>query len=220
MHASDPVRNRRPIAARELKLSRLAATGLARHGASANAISSAGMIAGILAGLALAFTHGPAAPILWFVAALMIQLRLVANMLDGMVALESGTASKLGELYNEVPDRASDSATLIGLGYALGGDVVLGYAAATAAMATAYIRVIGVAADAPAEFCGPMAKQQRMFIATLTALACGAAALFGTTIAVAGYGLPMLALALITAGSVVTAVRRLMRIAQNLRRRV
>lgn len=219
MPTSDPVRNRRPIAARDLKLSRLAATWLARRGASANAISTAGMIAGILAGVAFALTHGAAAPLFWFVAALMIQLRLVANMLDGMVALESGTASKVGELYNEVPDRVSDSATLIGLGYALGGDVVLGYAAAAAAMATAYIRVIGVAAGASAEFCGPMAKQQRMFVATVAALACGAAALFGATLKVAGYGLPTLALALITVGSVVTALRRLMRIAQSLRSR-
>jgi phosphatidylglycerophosphate synthase len=215
--SSDPIRNRRPIAARELKSSRRAAAWLARCGVSANAISVAGMIAGLLAGFAFVCTHGAAAPVLWLAAAALIQLRLVANMLDGMVALESGTASKLGELYNEVPDRVSDSATLIGLGYALGGDVVLGYAAASAAIATAYIRVLGVAAGAPAEFCGPMAKQQRMFVATATAAICGIAALFGTTAALGGYGVPALVLALITAGSIVTAVRRLLRIAVHLR---
>lgn len=216
---SDPVRNRRPIAARELKLSRLAATWLARRGASANAISTAGMIAGMLAGVSFAWADGAAAPLLWFAAALLIQLRLVANMLDGMVALESGTASRLGELFNEVPDRVSDSATLIGLGYAVGGDIVLGYAAAAAAMATAYIRALGVAAGTRAEFCGPMAKQQRMFVATITAVACGVAALFGAPIAIGGYGLPALALALITAGATITALRRLLRIADQLRSR-
>jgi len=32
-----------------------------------------------------------------------IQLRLLANMLDGMVAQDAETSSKLGELYNEGP---------------------------------------------------------------------------------------------------------------------
>ena len=48
------------------------------------------------------------------------QLRLTANMLDGMVALASGRASKVGELYNEVPDRVSDAAVFIGAGLAWG----------------------------------------------------------------------------------------------------
>jgi hypothetical protein len=96
---------------------------------------------------------------------------------------------------------------------------VLGFAAATAAMATAYIRVIGAAAGAAAEFCGPMAKQQRMFVVTVTALACGTAAMFGATVEAGGYGVPALALALITAGSVLTPLRRLLRIARTLRGR-
>lgn len=216
---SDPVRNRRPIAARELTLSRRAASWLARRGASANAISVAGMIAGILAGIVLGLTRDFAAPLPWFAAALLIQLRLLANMLDGMVALETGTASTLGEIYNDVPDRMSDSATLIGLGYALGGDIVLGYAAAGAAVMTAYIRTLGVAAGAPAQFCGPMAKPHRMFVATAAAGLCGFAAVLDTTITLGGYGLPALALGVITAGSIVTALRRLARIARTLRDR-
>lgn len=216
---SDPVRNRRPIAARDLTLSRRAASWLARRRVSANAISIAGMIAGVLAGIVLGLTRDVATPLSWFAAALLIQLRLLANMLDGMVALETGTASTLGEIYNDVPDRVSDSATLIGLGYALGGDIVLGYAAAGAAMATAYIRTLGVAVGAPAQFCGPMAKPHRMFVATATAGLCGFAALLGTTVTVGGYGLPTLALVAVTAGSIVTALRRLARVARALRER-
>jgi phosphatidylglycerophosphate synthase len=222
MHGSpsEPVRNRRPIAARELRLSRGVATWLSARGVAANAISTAGMAAGLLAGLAFAATPhaGSVAALLWFVAALLIQLRLLANMLDGMVALASGTASRLGELFNEVPDRVSDSATLIGLGFAVGGDALLGFAAAAAAMATAYIRALGAAAGAPAEFCGPMAKQQRMFLATLVAVVCGVAALAGISPVIAGYPVPAIALAIIAAGSVLTAVRRLIRIARALRR--
>ena len=92
--------NRRPIAARRWRVSQAAADWLVRRGAGANAISLSGMAAGVLAGLALwstAILPG-AAVALWLAAALLIQLRLVANMLDGMVAIGSGTASKLGEL--------------------------------------------------------------------------------------------------------------------------
>ena len=35
-------------------------------------------------------------------------LRLWLNMLDGMVALASGKASRTGEIVNELPDRISD----------------------------------------------------------------------------------------------------------------
>ena len=42
---------------------------------------------------------------LFLVAAVCVQLRLLANLLDGMVAVGSGQASRIGELYNEVPDR-------------------------------------------------------------------------------------------------------------------
>src|SRR5262249_35085490 len=110
--------------------------------------------------------------IAWLAGAGLIVLRLLANMLDGMVAIESGRASPVGELYNEVPDRVSDTATLVGAGYAGGGDMVLGYAAACVALFTAYVRAAGKAAGAPQEFCGPMAKQQRMFLVTLIALYC------------------------------------------------
>ncbi|HEX2115774.1 MAG TPA: CDP-alcohol phosphatidyltransferase family protein [Alphaproteobacteria bacterium] len=216
---SDPVRNRRPIAARELRIFQMAAEWLSRRKVTANAISVAGMTAGMLAGLAFALTPyaGSVEALAWFAAAALIQLRLLANMLDGMVALASGTASRLGELFNEVPDRVSDSATLIGLGYAVGGDELLGFAAATAAMATAYVRALGVAAGARAEFCGPMAKQQRMFVATAVAVLCGVASLVQIAVDVGGCGLPAIALAIITAGAAATALRRLTRIARALR---
>lgn len=214
--AAPPTAARRPIAARRLGISRAAAGRLARAGVSANAISLAGMAAGLAAGAALALTatvESPAAP--WLAAALLVQARLAANMLDGMVALATGTASALGELMNEMPDRVSDSAVLIGLGYAAGGDVVLGYAAALAALATAYVRVAAAASGAPADFRGPMAKQHRMAVVTLVAL-------WGTLASLAGWPLaeaPAAALALIVAGSLVTAARRAMRAGQALRGR-
>lgn len=211
-----PTAARRPIAARRLGVSRAAAHWLARRGVSANAISLAGMGAGLAAGAALALTAGADRPAGWWLAAaLLVQLRLAANMLDGMVALETGTASALGELMNEMPDRVSDSAVLIGLGYAAGGDAVLGWAAALAAMATAYVRVAAVAAGAPADFGGPMAKQHRMFLVTLVAL-------WGTLASVAGWRLghaATTALTLIVSGSLVTAGLRAYRAGEALKDR-
>lgn len=213
--------DRRPIAARDLKIMQATAAWMARRGFSANGISVAGMVFGLAAGVALFLTsHLPDfARLLWIAGAAGIQLRLLANLFDGMVAIARGTASKVGELFNEVPDRVSDTAILLGLGYAAGGHVLLGYAAALAAMMTAYVRAVGKGAGTPNEFCGPMAKQQRMFLATMTCL-------YGAFTPVAwqridfgccALGVPAVVLAVITAGAVVTSVRRLLRIGAKLR---
>src|SRR2546429_5000279 len=124
------------------------------------------MCACIVAGIALGVTSITDYRILWLIAALGAQLRLTANMLDGMVAIASNRTSKTGELYNEVPDRISDAAVFIGAGYAWGGNVTLGYIATILAIFTAYVRAAGKIAGAPNEFCGPMAKQHRRLIVT------------------------------------------------------
>ena len=195
----------------------MAADFLVRRNVSPNAISLAGMAAGLLAGAALWSTtrYPEIATEAWLVAALLTQLRLVANMLDGMVAIGGGTASRLGELYNELPDRVSDAAVLVGLGYAAGGEVTLGYLAALGAIATAYVRAVGQAAGAGAAFGGPMAKQHRMQVVTLCALYCVVAGPFVG----AGVGLPSLALGLIVVGTILTVLLRLRRIARALGRR-
>ena len=135
-------------------------------------------------------------------------MRLLANMLDGMVALGRGTASAVGELYNEIPDRVADTAVLVGLGYAAG-SVAWGLAAAMAAMATAYVRAVGRGLGRPSDFCGPMAKQQRMALVTATAVL---SALWPAQRA----NLPLSMLWVITALSVYTAGRRLVHVAQGL----
>jgi phosphatidylglycerophosphate synthase len=211
--------DRRPIAARRWPIWQQAVRWLVRRGVSANSISLAGMVCGLAAGAALAATT-PAAkwePVAWLAGAVLIQLRLLANLLDGMVAIESGRASPVGELYNEVPDRVSDAAVLIGAGYAVGGAIGLGYLAACAALFTAYVRAAGKAAGAPQEYCGPMAKQQRMALLTLVALY--------SALAPAAWqptwqerGLMAAGLLVILLGSLLTALRRLARIAANLRR--
>jgi phosphatidylglycerophosphate synthase len=208
--------DRRPLASRSWRVFVVLARWLARRGVSANAISLGGMAAGVLAGMAFALTGHVSAPAFaWVAAAILVQVRLAANLLDGMVAIESGRASRLGELFNEVPDRVSDAATLIGLGYAVGGIPWLGDLAAVLALFVAYVRSAARNAGAPQDYAGPMAKQHRMFVVTVTALVCAAmpAALFGQ-----GVSWPAVALGFIAAGCVVTALRRLARAGRFLMR--
>jgi len=212
---------RRPIAARKLAVSRRAAQWLADRGASPDGISLAGLGFGIAAGALLGATAvlpQPWARLAWLLAAGAIQLRLIANLLDGMVAVEGKRSSRVGELYNEVPDRISDAATLIGLGYAAGGSPTCGYLAACAALFTAYVRAAGRVAGAPQDYSGPMAKQQRMFIATIVSLYSGLAPMdwqpaWGTD---GRWGLAVAALLVICIGCLVTAARRLVRAARRL----
>ncbi|HYT90857.1 MAG TPA: CDP-alcohol phosphatidyltransferase family protein [Gemmataceae bacterium] len=215
--------DRRPIAVRHWRVFQSLAAYLARLGVSPNAISLAGMGFGILAGVALGLTAcaaGVEERLLWLAAAVCVQLRLLANMLDGMVAIEGARAAPVGELFNEIPDRVSDAATLIGAGYAAGGDLVLGYSAACAALFTAYVRAMGKVAGANQEFCGPMAKQQRMFLVTGVALYCALAPLTWRPVWAPWPGRSVMAgaLVLILAGCLVTVWRRLRRIAATLRK--
>ena len=206
--------DRRPLASRGWKISEKVARWLARRGATPNAISVVGMICGILAGIMFAMTPGAAhAWFFWILGAVFVQLRLLANLYDGMVAVLRKIASPVGELFNEVPDRVSDAATLIGFGYAAGSDLVLGFVAAIFAIFLAYLRAQGKVAGAHQEFCGPMAKQQRMATATIAAIAC--AVIPGAS----DWQIPMFALWVIIFGSIITIIRRLQRITTTLRRR-
>jgi phosphatidylglycerophosphate synthase len=208
--------DRRPIAARSLGVTQRVAAALVARGASPNGISVAGMAAGLLAGLAfaaIAWLPGGAAAF-WLLGAALVQARLAANLLDGMVAIGRGVASPVGELYNEVPDRVSDTAVLVGLGVAAG-SVALGLAAALAAMLTAYVRTAARAGGAPSDFRGPMAKQHRMALVTALALLCGIAPFTPDQEAGAAWGV----LLVVALGSVATAWRRLLRAATVLEAR-
>jgi len=176
------------------------------------------MSACIVAGIALGLTSIADYRILWVIAALGAQLRLTANMLDGMVAIASNRTSKTGELYNEVPDRISDAAVFIGAGYAWGGNVTLGYIATILAIFTAYVRAAGKIAGAPNEFCGPMAKQHRMLVITLVCVYATITPRSWQIITLnnSQIGLMTLGLVVIVAGCVITVIRRVARITHAL----
>jgi phosphatidylglycerophosphate synthase len=211
--------DRRPIATRNRKWAQSATAWLTSRNVSPNAISIAGMCACIVAGLALGLTSVQYYRVFWIIAAIGAQVRLTSNMLDGMVALASGRASRVGELYNEVPDRVSDAAVFIGAGFAWGGNVALGYIATILAIFTAYVRAAGKIAGAPNEFCGPMAKQHRMLVITLACLYSAVVPQSWQIFHIDNFevGAMSVALGLIIAGSLATVVRRLQRIAHALR---
>lgn len=200
---------RRELSTRRARWAVALARWLAQRGVQPNAVSVAGLGFAVLAGLALALAPGlaPGARALaLFAAAAGIQLRLLCNLLDGMLAVEEGLKSKVGDIYNEVPDRLADIVILVGAGYAardLPYGVTLGWAAALAAVLTAYLRVFAGSIGAVQHFIGPMAKQHRMFTVSLATLAAVGETLAGEPERAIGIGLVV-----VVAGSLVTAVRR------------
>ncbi len=155
--------SRRPIAARSSGFAQKLTQALLKTSITPNQISVASI--GFAGFGALALAYAPAYPLLYLVAIAGIQLRLLCNLLDGMVAVEGGRGSPVGALYNEIPDRIADTALLVALGYAAGSPS-LGWACALAAALTAYIRVFGGALGQAQDFRGPMAKQHRMALLT------------------------------------------------------
>jgi phosphatidylglycerophosphate synthase len=217
---------RRPIKSRDVRVFQVMALRLARMGISANTISLAGMIVAFGAAAALvrtAYVDGWDRRVMYLAAAGGIQLRLLANMLDGMVAIASGKSSAVGELYNEIPDRLSDTAILVAAGYAAFSHPTLGWAAAGMALFITYLRALGNSLGVKGLFVGPMSKSHRMFTLTMACLwlALTPASLqpqLTFTSHGPSYGLMAIALALVILGGALTALRRLARIVAALKR--
>ncbi|MCB1865515.1 MAG: CDP-alcohol phosphatidyltransferase family protein [Chromatiales bacterium] len=165
-HDENLIDNRRPIAARSSAWAQRTAAWLARSRVTPNQISVLS-VAFAAAGAAL-LARNPGA---WALVgcALAIQARLICNLLDGMVAVEGGRKSALGQIYNEFPDRIADSLLIVALGYGIGLPW-LGWFGALAAALTAYVRVFGGSLGFAQDFRGPMAKQHRMAVLTVACI--------------------------------------------------
>ena len=188
--------NRRPLKSRASGAAQKLARWLSSTSITPNQISIASMGFAALAGAA--FYMGG----YWLIAAaLFIQLRLLCNLLDGMVAVEGGKSAPDGPFWNEAPDRLSDILIIAGLGYGLGLPA-LGWAAAAMAIFTAYIRELGHGAD----FSGPLAKPQRMALLT------GAALLGAFVPTILPYALWLLLI-----GTAATVLRRSFHLVRDLR---
>ncbi len=200
---------RRPLATREKRWAVNLARALSGAGIPPNAISTASLVFAVAAGLALWRTGhatGLARVLELLAAAACIQLRLLCNMLDGMVAIEGGRQTAYGELFNDMPDRFADIAIFVGAGYGLSAFAwgpALGWLAALFAVLTAYVRLLGGAMGARQYFSGPLAKPQRMAVMTF-------ASILSTLEPLVGWRGQVLAAALVVVafGSVATLVGR------------
>lgn len=223
--APTPGRTRREIPQRGTRWAARTAAALAALRLTPNGISVLSVVVSIGAAAALlGSAYGGPRGVLLVLAAVLVPLRLLCNMLDGMLAVEHGLRTPTGDLFNELPDRLADLVVIAAAGYATGGAFVrrgvdigalVGWLAASAAVLTAYVRTLGNANGVGNFFDGPLAKPHRMWVLVAACL---------VSLAEPGLGWPrgvvlLVALVVIALGSAVTVVRRLRRIAAALRAR-
>ena len=220
---SEGLDNRRPLKSRDTSWAKGAAALLARGGASPDAVSACAVLFALVGGAAFAgsgITGGWTRAALLVLAGACVQLRLICNLLDGLVAVEHGKGGPHGPIWNELPDRVADALFLVGAGYGaalagVGWGEAAGWLAAVAAVLTAYIRELGRGLDLPADFSGPGAKPQRMALLTGAAVIAAAEPFWGWRGQSLAIGLALIALL-----ALITAARRTLHLAAGLRARL
>jgi len=201
--------NRRPLKTRSKPWAQSLARVLVATKVQPNHISMAGIGFSILGSACLLQQGGAQRALLLLLAAVCVQLRLLCNMMDGLVAVEGGLKSNYGDLFNEIPDRIEDTLFLVCAGYAAQLPS-LGWGCAVLAVFTAYLRAFGGSLGQAQDFRGPMAKPQRMFFLTIGCMISSVSLLLGRP-------LPALqaVLWIIAGGACVTSVRRILQIARS-----
>jgi phosphatidylglycerophosphate synthase len=208
--------SRRPINARDTRWAAYIAALLARKGIKPNQISLLSVVfAGLAGGCLLWSPYSSGFRSVWFLlSALFIQCRLLCNLFDGMVAIEGGFKTKSGSVFNDLPDRIADPVILISAGYAVtafNAGVIAGWLAGLLSVLTAYVRFLGVAAGATEFFIGPMAKQHRMAVMTVSLIGAAIAAPWACHEQVILSGLVV-----VCVGCLLTVLRRVKRIINEL----
>lgn len=208
--------NRRPVGSRKVGAFRNLSAFLVKIGIHPNHISIFSTVMATFGALSILLASRSDTPTsyIWILMSLVgVQGRLVCNLVDGLMAIEGGMKTSTGELYNDLPDRLSDTFLILAAGFAAEPFVPyaleLAIAAAFFAMMTAYIRILGVSIGTPHFFTGPMAKQHRMFVLNLGIL--GSA--FEISHGEFG-GFLVASLWMIAIGSLVTCFRRLRNVAK------
>src|SRR5688572_26589517 len=152
--------SRRPIAQRFRDTARAAVALCVRLGIHPDVVSYASIVASACAGAC--FLVAGRWPALLLAGPLLCYVRLWLNMLDGMVALASGTASPRGEILNDLPDRVSDVLIFAGVAHSGLCYPYLAYWAIILALLTAYVGMLGQAVGVHRQFGGVMSKPWRM----------------------------------------------------------
>lgn len=209
------LKNRRPLNSRSTGWAQVITHRLADANITPNQISAASVVFAALSGLSfagVAWSEGALRIVLLVAGGLFVQLRLLCNLFDGMIAVEAGQGSATGPFWNEVPDRPADILILVGVGIGAGAPT-LGWVAAVLAVLIAYLRAFGVSLGQNADYAGPMAKQHRMAAVTVAAVA-------GALLSVWVDAMLILRLALwvVILGEILTVFRRTWRIYTRLLR--
>ena len=181
---------------------RLASTAraLARRGVSADQVTTAGVVASVAGGLALA--AGRLTRWAYLAVPGLALARTAANALDGLVAEQTATSRPAGELWNETADRLGDAAFFAGAAAVPGVPGGLALAALASAQLSSYVGVAARAAGGSRRYEGPMGKPDRMLVLSVAALVAGRRRCRRPEIPLSA------ALSAVTAGAVATAAHR------------
>lgn len=160
---------------------------LAARQVSPDTLTAAGVLCAAGAAAALAWLPAPLAAL---PVAVLLAARLAFANLDGALARDTGRTTRRGALLNELGDRVAD--LLVIAGFLPLAPLWLVAAAAFAATLPSCVSLAGAAAGAPRRNGGPVGKTERCLLAVVAAASGGA--------------IPVLAV--VAAGSAVTAVVR------------
>ncbi|MEU6127362.1 CDP-alcohol phosphatidyltransferase family protein [Streptomyces sp. NPDC047123] len=164
---------------------------LVRREVSPDTLTLAGVVCAAGAGAALALLpFGASAPLV----AVLLAARLAFANLDGALARDTGRTTRRGALLNELGDRAADLAVLAG--FTALAPLWLVATAGLAATLPSWVSLAGAAAGAERLNGGPVGKTERCALVVVAAAS--------------GWVVPVLAV--IAAGSAVTAGLRLARL--------
>jgi phosphatidylglycerophosphate synthase len=87
--------------------------------------------------------------------------RITLNALDGMVALDAGTARPFGEVLNETADRLSDVSILLGIALSPLSSLAWGAPATVAVLLSSYVGILGKAVGAGRQYGGTIHRALR-----------------------------------------------------------
>ncbi|HEX8681242.1 MAG TPA: CDP-alcohol phosphatidyltransferase family protein [Ardenticatenaceae bacterium] len=139
-----------------------------RHEVHPDLFTYGALALSFVAGFALT-RAGPNHLWLWLVPPAVL-LRLLFNLLDGMIARETGIADTWGEVKNEFGDRVADSAIFLGLAFGGYADARLVALVLALVLSGSYLGLFGKALGGPRIYGGLFGKGDRMLSLALFTL--------------------------------------------------
>lgn len=166
-------------------------------------ITLAGLLCSLLAAALFRIAETARWPFLAIPALLL--LRIVCNALDGLVAQATGRARAFGEVLNELTDRVSDLAILLGIAISSLSSLTWGVAASSAVLLSSYVGILGKAVGTGRQYGGILGKADRMLY---LGIACVAAFFVGNPAVLGAIRLFDALLGAFAALAIVTTIQR------------